>query len=93
MIERRADHILVNAVCPGFIGSPLGDSLADAVIGLLGLADRATFQQFLYQYNLLKRVGQPEEVATMVRALASARASSLPGCIFDVDGGFSKPVI
>jgi 3-oxoacyl-[acyl-carrier protein] reductase len=42
---------------------------------------------------LLKRIGQPEEVAAVVVFLASARASYVTGSIYDVDGGYAKSVI
>jgi 3-oxoacyl-[acyl-carrier protein] reductase len=91
--ELAADNILVNAVCPGFIHSPLGDSLADSAMALMGFPSREAVYQFLHQFILLKRIGQAEEVAPLVVFLASARASYITGSIYDVDGGYTKSVI
>ena len=92
-MELAPDHILVNAVCPGFIHSPLHDSLADSAMAVMGFGNREEARQFLQQFLLLKRIGQPEEVAAVVVFLASARASYITGSIYDVDGGYAKSII
>jgi 3-oxoacyl-[acyl-carrier protein] reductase len=40
-----------------------------------------------------KGIGQPEEVASVVVFLASARASYITGSIYDVEGGYTKSII
>jgi len=92
-IELAPDNILVNAVCPGFIYSPLADSLADAATALLGVNSRDEVRQVLQDLTLLKRIGHPEEVAAVVVFLASARAAYITGSIYDVDGGWAKSII
>jgi 3-hydroxybutyrate dehydrogenase len=76
-----------------FIYSPLADSLADAAMAPLGVNSREEVRQILQQFTLLKRIGQPEEVAAMVVFLASARAAYITGSIYDVDGGWTKSII
>ena len=92
-IELAPDNILVNAVCPGFIYSPLSDSLADAAMAPLGVNSREEVRQILQEFTLLKRTGHPEEVAALVVFLASARATYITGSIYDVDGGWTKSII
>jgi 3-oxoacyl-[acyl-carrier protein] reductase len=71
--ELATRGITVNAVAPGFIATDMTNDLK--VEGIL-------------QYIPLGRYGQPEEVAGMVRFLASdAAAAYITGQTFNVDGG------
>jgi 3-oxoacyl-[acyl-carrier protein] reductase len=92
-IELAPANILVNAVCPGFIYSPLADRLADAATARLGVHSRDEVRQVFQERTLVKRIGHPDEVAAVVVFLASARAAYITGSIYDVDGGLTKSII
>jgi 3-oxoacyl-[acyl-carrier protein] reductase len=91
-VELAPDNILVNSVCPGWIHSPLLERMADSALPQLGVKTREEGFQVLYQFLLIKRIGQGEEVAAVVAFLASERASYVTGSVYDVDGGFVKSV-
>lgn len=74
------EHIRVNAVLPGPIETPL-------------LIDTFTNEEEYNEYkelNPMKKIGKPEEVANVVKFLASEEASYVTGGIYAVDGGESS---
>lgn len=75
--EFASRGILVNAVAPGFIESPMTDVL-----------DENTRKEFL-SHIPVKRFGKAEDIAHMVVFLASEQSSYITGQCFSVDGGMS----
>jgi 3-oxoacyl-[acyl-carrier protein] reductase len=71
-----APGILVNAVAPGPVDTPL-----------LGYDAMTPDQQALESRNPLGRIGQPHEIAAVIAFLASPRASFITGQCFSADGG------
>jgi NAD(P)-dependent dehydrogenase (short-subunit alcohol dehydrogenase family) len=79
-IEYATKGIRVNAVCPGFILTPMLERA-----GLL--ADEGV-RKTLENLHAQKRLGNASEVAEAVTFLASSRASFITGHPLLVDGGF-----
>jgi 3-oxoacyl-[acyl-carrier protein] reductase len=84
-----ADGVLVNAVTPGPVASPLW-------MGEGGLADQTGDAKGLSREQALDaqsekvplgRFAQPGEIADVIAFLASARASTVTGAAWSVDGG------
>ncbi|GGV36002.1 oxidoreductase [Actinomadura cremea] len=71
-----ADGVRVNAVCPGYIDTPL----------LAGTAPAEMRAEFAAKAPV-GRLGRPEEVAAAVRFLMSDEASFITGTHLTVDGG------
>jgi len=85
--------ILVNAVCPSRIKSPLTHALG-------GLHNELNYGRSLEQQESkwgaevpLGHWGTPEDVANAVAFLASARAGYIVGSNIDVDGGHQRSIL
>jgi len=75
-LEYAEANIRVNAVCPGYIRTPM----TEPSMQLRGAA--------ILAQTPLKRMGNPEEIAEMVVWLCSDRASYVSGAAYNVDGGW-----
>lgn len=73
--ELGSRGILVNAVAPGYIETDMTAELPDAA------------REALSQEITLGRLGQPEDIAGVVRFLAGPAASYITGQVLVVDGG------
>ena len=90
------DNILVNAVCPGPIRTPLWDGpgqMADSIGKELGMTIPQVMKWFAEQNIPLGHHGEPEDIANMVTFLASDRAKFITGQAINVDGGMVKCLI
>lgn len=73
--EVGSRNILVNAVAPGFIATRMTDVLKDEV------------KEEISKTIPLKRMGTPQDVANVVKFLASEDSSYITGQVINIDGG------
>jgi meso-butanediol dehydrogenase/(S,S)-butanediol dehydrogenase/diacetyl reductase len=78
-VEGAPHQIRVNSISPGVIESPGTAPL---------LADPA-LRELMLAHNLIKRVGQPKDVAGVALFLAGEDAAYITGANIVVDGGFA----
>ena len=74
--------IRANAICPGFIETPLLEQV-------MGDESMATHRERIREQHKLGRFGQAEEIAAAAAFLGSDDASFVSGQTLAVDGGFS----
>ena len=75
-LEYAEAKIRVNAVCPGYIQTPMTQ----------GMMERRRDE--VLAHTPMARLGNPEEIAEMVVWLCSERASYVSGAAYNVDGGW-----
>jgi len=80
-MDLAPDGIRVNAVSPGWTWSNIMDQLTGG--------DRQKTDRVAAPFHLLRRTGDPEEVAAAVLFLCSDEASFITGTDIRVDGGYT----
>jgi NAD(P)-dependent dehydrogenase (short-subunit alcohol dehydrogenase family) len=80
--ELGPEGITVNAVCPGWVDTPMLDQEA----GTLGI-DRDEAAQLWAAEHIIERLVKPEEVSDAILWLASAAARMVTGVALPIDGG------
>jgi 3-oxoacyl-[acyl-carrier protein] reductase len=84
-LELAPRNILVNAVAPGFVDTPM--SVVNGVNELEGEGFR---KNYVEGHHLpLRRAGQPDEIAGVIFFLAGPDASYITGQVITVDGGLT----
>lgn len=73
--EIASRNILVNAVAPGFIETDMTDILKDEI------------KEEISKQIPLNRMGKPQDVANVVKFLASEDSSYITGQVINIDGG------
>lgn len=82
-IDHGQDGIRVNCVCPGPVKTPLFDGFVGSVED-----PEAELRSFV-EATILKRLGRPEEIASVIAFLASEEASYMTGSVVVADGGLT----
>jgi len=75
----------VNAICPGTVETPF----VEAYLEKFHKHNKEETRAELRARQPIGRLGQPEEVASMVRYLASDEAAFINGSLFTIDGGWT----
>jgi NAD(P)-dependent dehydrogenase (short-subunit alcohol dehydrogenase family) len=81
-IDYAGRGIRVNAVCPGFIETPMTASI-------FGPGMEAALADIVHEHKLGRRMGRPEEIASAAAYLLSDDASFITGHALPVDGGYT----
>lgn len=85
-LELAGRGITVNAICPGWVDTDMAGQGMQAGAEAMGISFEA-FRERALGAVPLKRIIQPEEVAHLVKFLASPQASAITGQTYNICGG------
>lgn len=84
--DHGPENIRVNAVCPGYVDTPMLQSF----FGSSGDID--SLKQAVNEIHPIRRYGQPTDIANLVNWLAGDEARYASGQLWVIDGGLSAQV-
>ena len=85
-VELVSYNITVNAICPGYVNTPMTDDNIANIVARTGLAETDA-RQALEKLSPQNRMIESEEVAALVVLLASDIAQGINGQAINIDGG------
>lgn len=87
--EVAASGITVNAVCPGYVRTPLVEKQIADQARVHAIPEAEVVTRIMLEPHAIKRMIEPDEVAAMVVYLCSDAAGMVTGVAMTIDGGWT----
>ncbi|QYO77681.1 3-hydroxybutyrate dehydrogenase [Devosia salina] len=88
-LEAAEKGVTVNAICPGYVWTPLVAKQVADQARVHGLSEEDVIRQVILAPQPTKQFVQPEEIAEMAAYLCSDWARSITGSTISIDGGWT----
>ena len=88
-LETARDGITVNAICPGYVWTPLVEKQIDDTAKARGITRDAVINHVLLAAQPSKRFATVEELGALAVFLSSPAAASMTGTALSMDGGWT----
>jgi 3-hydroxybutyrate dehydrogenase len=88
-METAQQGITVNAICPGYVLTPLVKNQIPDTAKARGMTEEQVVKDVLLAAQPTKQFVTVEQVASLARYLASEDAASITGALLSVDGGWT----
>ncbi|MET9285298.1 3-hydroxybutyrate dehydrogenase [Nocardia beijingensis] len=88
-LEGGPHGVTSNCVNPGYVRTPLVDKQIADQAKAHGVPEQEVVEKILLTESAIKRLVEPEEVASLVAWLASPEAGMVNGAAYTMDGGWS----
>ena len=88
-LEGGAHGVTSNCVNPGYVRTPLVSKQIADQARTHGITEDEVLDQVLLTESAIKRLVEPEEVASLVAWLSSSAAGMVTGASYSMDGGWS----
>jgi 3-hydroxybutyrate dehydrogenase len=88
-LETAQDNITCNAICPGFVATPLVEGQIDEQARAHGMAREQVISEVILASQPSKRFVEIEELGALAVFLCGAAGRSVTGAALSVDGGWT----
>ncbi|WP_070156628.1 SDR family NAD(P)-dependent oxidoreductase [Sphingobium phenoxybenzoativorans] len=89
--ELGPSSVTVNVVSPGATNTSLRQAREASLLDQMGPENYAKREKKVLRMYPLRRIGGPDDIASMIAYVASDRASWVTGQVISVNGGFAMP--
>ncbi len=88
-LEGGAHGVTSNCINPGFVRTALAEKQIADQARVNGIAESEVIEKIMLSESAIKRLTEPEEVASLAGWLASDAAAMVTGASYTMDGGWS----
>jgi 3-hydroxybutyrate dehydrogenase len=88
-IETAEDGITCNAICPGWVMTPLVAQQVEARASAAGQSFDEAKQEFVAEKQPMPRYTRPEDIGALAVFLAGDVAATITGACYSIDGGWT----
>lgn len=88
-LENATSGVTCNAICPGWVLTPLVQKQVDAKAAALGLSNEEAKRQLLAEKEPSLQFTTPEELGALAVFLCSQAADNVRGVAWNMDGGWA----
>lgn len=88
-LEGSSYGITANAICPGFVKTPLVEKQISDLAKQLNISEQEVIQKNILKKHAVKDFVSPESIAALALFLASENAAMITGTSIPIDGGWT----
>jgi 3-hydroxybutyrate dehydrogenase len=88
-LEAAGHNITCNAICPGYVRTPLVEMQIENQAQQHGISPNDVVRKIMLEPAAIRRLLEPDEVAAMALYLCSDSASGITGAALDIDLGWT----